>query len=75
MSDFIIGIIDDDKTHVTDIKRIFKRYAKLNSFTVDFEIFYDDEEKTYDNICKLILSSIEAETIDCLIIDYKLIMY
>ena len=49
MNNIKIGIVDDDKTHVTDIKRVFSRYAKVEdtSLSVVFESFYKDENSDY----------------------------
>ena len=75
MNNIKIGIVDDDKTHVTDIKRVFSRYAKVEdtSLSFVFESFYKDENSDYETLLHDILEAIKNETVDCLIIDYQLI--
>ena len=70
-----IGIVDDDKQHVMDIKRVFARYSKLEDTTLDitFESFYKDENSDYGTLLSSIIDAIKAQSIDCMIIDYKLV--
>ena len=70
-----IGIVDDDKQHVMDIKRVFSRYSKLEDTTLDitFESFYKDENSDYGTLLSSIIDAIKAQSIDCVIIDYKLV--
>ena len=70
-----IGIVDDDRNHVMDIKRVFARYAKIDDTTLDitFESFYKDESSDYKAILDSIIEAIKAQSIDCMIIDYKLV--
>lgn len=75
MNNISIGIVDDDKSHVTDIKRVFERYSKVEDTDLSFsyESFYKDENSDYGTILNSIMEAIKAQSIDCLIIDYKLI--
>ena len=70
-----IGIVDDDKQHVMDIKRVFARYSKLEDTALDitFESFYKDENSDYGTLLSSIIDAIKAQSIDCMIIDYKLV--
>lgn len=74
MSNIYIGIVDDDKSHVMDIQRVFARYSKVEdtSLSFSYKSFYKDEESDYTTLLKDIMEAIKAQTIDCLIIDYKL---
>ena len=40
MTNYVIGIIDDDPINVLDIKRVFMRYAKLNGCKFEFRSFF-----------------------------------
>jgi len=75
MNNICIGIVDDDKGHVTDIQRVFERYSKVGdtSLSFSYESFYKDENSDYDTLLNSIMESIKAQAIDCLIIDYKLV--
>ena len=74
MINYVIGIIDDDPINVLDIKRVFLRYAKLNGCKFEFKSFYlDNNQLSFEDIFKNIISSIRDQGIDCLIVDYKLI--
>lgn len=75
MNNIRIGIVDDDKGHVTDIQRVFARYSKVEdtSLSFSYESFYKDEDSDYDTLLENIMEAIKAQTIDCLIIDYKLV--
>ena len=70
-----IGIVDDDKQHVMDIKRVFARYSKLEDTSLDitFESFYKDKNSDYGTLLSSIIDAIKAQSIDCMIIDYKLV--
>lgn len=70
-----IGIVDDDKQHVMDIKRVFTRYSKLEDTTLDisFESFYKDKNSDYGTLLNSIIEAIRTQSIDCMIIDYKLV--
>lgn len=74
MSNIYIGIVDDDKSHVMDIQRVFARYSKVEdtSLSFSYKSFYKDEGSDYITLLKDIMEAIKAQTIDCLIIDYKL---
>ena len=74
MSNIYIGIVDDDKSHVMDIQRVFARYSKVEdtSLSFSYKSFYKDEGSDYATLLKDIMEAIKAQTIDCLIIDYKL---
>ena len=74
MSNIYIGIGDDDKSHVMDIQRVFARYSKVEdtSLSFSYKSFYKDEGSDYITLLKDIMEAIKAQTIDCLIIDYKL---
>lgn len=74
MSNIYIGIVDDDKSHVMDIQRVFTRYSKVEdtSLSFSYKSFYKDEGSDYTTLLKDIMEAIKAQTIDCLIIDYKL---
>lgn len=74
MSNIYIGIVDDDKSHVMDIQRVFARYSKVEdtSLSFSYKSFYKDEGSDYTTLLKDIIEAIKAQTIDCLIIDYKL---
>lgn len=75
MNNICIGIVDDDKGHVTDIQRVFARYSKVEdkSLSFSYKSFYKDESSDYDTLLFDIMKAIEEQAIDCLIIDYKLI--
>ena len=75
MNNICIGIVDDDKGHVTDIKRVFARYSKVEDteLSFSFQSFYKDVNSDYDTLLVDIMKAIEEQSIDCLIIDYKLI--
>ena len=75
MNNICIGIVDDDKGHVMDIQRVFSRYSKVkdSSLSFTYESFYKDENSNYDVLLNNIMASIRSQSIDCLIIDYKLI--
>lgn len=75
MNNINIGIVDDDKIHVTDIKRVFSRYAKVEDTSLSFayESFCKDENSDYKTLLNDIIEAIRNETVDCLIIDYQLI--
>lgn len=75
MNNINIGIVDDDKIHVTDIKRVFSRYAKVEdtSLSFSYESFYKDENSNYKTLLHDIIEAIRNETVDCLIIDYQLL--
>lgn len=75
MNNICIGIVDDDKGHVTDIQRVFARYSKLEdtSLSFSYESFYKDENSDYGALLESIMDAIKAQSIDCLIIDYKLV--
>ena len=75
MNNICIGIVDDDKGHVTDIMRVFKRYSKVEdtSLSFSYESFYKDENSDYSTLLESIMEAIKAQIIDCLIIDYKLV--
>ena len=75
MNNICIGIVDDDKVHVTDIQRVFARYSKLEdtSLSFSFQSFYEDEKSDYAAVLCSIMEAIKAQVIDCLIIDYKLV--
>ena len=75
MNNINIGIVDDDKIHVTDIKRVFSRYAKVEDTSLSFayESFCKDENSDYKSLLNDIIEAIRNETVDCLIIDYQLI--
>ena len=75
MNNICIGIVDDDKGHVTDIKRVFARYSKVEDteLSFSFQSFYKDVNSDYDTLLVDIMKAIEEPSIDCLIIDYKLI--
>ena len=45
MTNYVIGIIDDDPINVLDIKRVFMRYAKLNGCKFEFKSFYLDNNQ------------------------------
>lgn len=74
MNNICIGIVDDDKGHVTDIQRVFARYSKVVDTSVSFSYtsFYQDENSNYSTLLENIMEAIKLQTIDCLIIDYKL---
>lgn len=75
MTNISIGIVDDDQGHVNDIKRVFARYSKVEDTTlaISYESFYKDENSDYETLLCSIMDAIKAQSIDCLIIDYKLI--
>ena len=75
MTNISIGIVDDDKGHVNDIKRVFARYSKVEDVTlaITYESFYKDENSNYETLLCSIMDAIKTQAIDCLIIDYKLI--
>lgn len=75
MNNVCIGIVDDDKGHVTDIRRVFARYSKVEDteLSFSFQSFYKDVNSDYDTLLVDIMKAIEEQSIDCLIIDYKLI--
>lgn len=75
MFDINIGIVDDDKGHVTDIQRVFLRYTKVEDkeVSVSFKSFYTNEDSNYEALLESIMFAIKEQTVDCLIIDYKLI--
>ena len=74
MTNYIIGLIDDDPINLMDIKRIFIRYAKFNNCHFDFESFYsDDYGASFDDVLNKITTSIFEQQIDCLLVDYKLV--
>ncbi len=74
MNNIYIGIVDDDKSHVMDIQRVFARYSKVEdtSLSFSYKSFYKDEGSDYATLLKDIMDAIKSQTIDCLIIDYKL---
>ena len=74
MTDIKIGIIDDDNTHVNDIKRVFARYSKIedSSLSFSYESFYNDKNSDYESLLNNIMDAINTQTVDCLLIDYKL---
>lgn len=75
MNNICIGIVDDDKGHVTDIQRVFARFSKVKdtSLSFSYESFYKDENSDYSALLENIMEAIKAQRIDCLIIDYKLV--
>lgn len=75
MNNICIGIVDDDKGHVTDIQRVFARYSKVvdTSLSFSYTSFYKDENSDYSALLESIMGAIKAQAIDCLIIDYKLV--
>lgn len=75
MTEIKIGIIDDDNTHVNDIKRVFARYSKIEdtSLSLSYESFYNDKNSDYEALLNNIMSAISKQTVDCLLIDYKLV--
>lgn len=75
MNNICIGIVDDDNGHVTDIQRVFARYSKREDTLLSFSYksFYKDENSDYGSLLERIMVAIKAQSIDCLIIDYKLV--
>lgn len=69
----MIGIVDDDNTHVLDIKRVFARYGKINNINIDFQTFYRNEDNDYQQIISSVIETIRDQKVDCVIIDYKLV--
>lgn len=72
-NNYMIGIVDDDNTHVLDIKRVFARYGKINNIHIDFQTFYESENVDYKKIITSVIEAIREQKVDCVIIDYKLV--
>lgn len=73
LNNYMIGIVDDDNTHVLDIKRVFARYGKINNINIDFQTFYRNEDNDYQQIISSVIETIRDQKVDCVIIDYKLV--
>lgn len=68
-----IGIIEDDKTVIPQIKLVIKEYLKKNGGAIEYKEYFieggkDQQEQTLDRV----LSDIEEGVIQTLFVDYKL---